>query len=352
MKLHVDLGNNAYDIHIERGLLSRAGELLALSRRVAIITDTGVPAAYAKAVAAQCRRPLIITVPEGESGKSLDSFTSIQKQLLDAHFTRSDAIVAVGGGVCGDLAGFCAATYMRGIDFYNIPTTLLSQVDSSVGGKTAVNLAGYKNMIGSFYQPKAVLIDPDVLSTLPPRQLACGMAEVIKMAATRDAALFASLEEGEPYHNIEEIIHRALSVKAAVVAADEREADLRKVLNFGHTIGHAIEHLYGEKESDPALHLYHGECVSVGMLPLCEGETKARVAALLKKYALPTLPPPWQNGVPAGMADTLTSAVLHDKKATGDSVSFVFCPRIGEFRFEKRGEAQISAMIADWLSQF
>ncbi len=352
MKLYLDLPGGSYDILIEEGILTRASEHLSLDRKVAIITDDGVPSRYAEAVATCCKHPTVITLPQGEASKSLDSFTDIQQLLLTGGFTRSDAIVAVGGGVCGDLAGFCAATYMRGIDFYNIPTTLLSQVDSSVGGKTAVNFAGYKNMIGSFYQPKKVLIDPAVLSTLPPRQLACGMAEVIKMAITRDAALFEKLEQTAPYTDLSQVIYSALAIKAAVVAADEKEGGLRKVLNFGHTAGHAIEHLYGfDGAAEGEDLLYHGECVAIGMLPLTAPAIRQRLQTVLTKYNLPLLPPAWKNGFSDGMAEVLTEAILHDKKAGEGAVSFVLCDGIGTHRFEKLDQASILQLMNSWTEQ-
>ena len=311
---HVSHASGAYDIVIERGLLSRVGKLIPLDRRVLILTDDGVPAAYAATVAAQCAHPTVVTVPQGEGSKSIETFADLCRRMLEAGFTRTDAVVAVGGGVCGDLAGFVASAFMRGVDFYNIPTTLLSQVDSSVGGKTAVNLGGIKNCVGAFYQPKAVLIDPDVLATLPPRQLSSGMAEVIKMAATSDAALFADLENGLGETNIEETIARALAIKQSVVEADEREGGLRRVLNFGHTIGHGIESCGG---------LYHGECVALGMLPMCAPAVRERLLALYRRYGLPTTAQVDPHRV--------TAAILHDKKLDGSTLRTVYVPAVGEF---------------------
>ncbi|MBR3936018.1 MAG: 3-dehydroquinate synthase, partial [Oscillospiraceae bacterium] len=172
--INLPLGN--YDITIERGVLKRAGEIINLDRRVLIVTDSGVPEEYAKTVADQCKAPFVITVPMGEESKSLGTFEKLCAAMLEHGFDRSDCVVAVGGGVVGDLSGFAAASYMRGIDFYNIPTTVLSQVDSSVGGKTAVNFGKIKNIIGAFYQPKAVLIDPDTLKTLSERHFSNGLA--------------------------------------------------------------------------------------------------------------------------------------------------------------------------------
>ena len=261
MTLHMNLAENGYDITVARGALARVATLFNLDRRVLVLTDSGVPAAYAAAVAATCREATVVTIPEGEGSKSLDTLGALLSRMIEAGLTRTDALVAVGGGVVGDLGGYAAASYMRGIDFYNIPTTLLSQVDSSIGGKTAVNHGAVKNIVGAFYQPRGVLIDPDLLSTLPARQMASGMAEIIKMAATCDANLFADLEADDPYAHLEEIIPRALAIKQRVVEEDPTERGLRRVLNFGHTVGHGIE-------AAAQGSLYHGECVALGMLPM------------------------------------------------------------------------------------
>ena len=196
MKIPMDLGENSYDILVERGILSRAGTELRLDRRVLVVTDTMVPPIYAETVARQCRAPVIYTIKAGEGSKSLDTFGKLLQTMLDHGFSRRDCVVAVGGGVVGDLSGFAASAYMRGIDFYNIPTTLLSQIDSSIGGKTAIDFGGVKNIVGAFYQPKKVLIDPELLRTLPPRQLSNGLAEAVKMAMTSDAGLFRLFETG------------------------------------------------------------------------------------------------------------------------------------------------------------
>ena len=194
MIIHMNLGQDSYDIVVERGVLTKANQHLNLNRRVLIVTDEGVPSEYAKTLAAQCRDSVICTIDQGESSKSLSVFEKLLHVMLDRDFSRKDCVVAVGGGVVGDLSGFAASAYMRGIDFYNIPTTLLSQIDSSIGGKTAINFGGVKNIVGAFYQPKKVLIDPDLLKTLPSRQIANGLAEAIKMSLTSDKELFELFE--------------------------------------------------------------------------------------------------------------------------------------------------------------
>ena len=263
MTINVELGKNSYDILIARGALGRVDKELNLNRKVLVLTDNGVPKAYSEQVGALCKEPFIYTVEQGEGSKSVETWKKVLEFMLENGFNRGDCVVAVGGGVVGDLAGFVAASYMRGIDFYNIPTTLLSQVDSSVGGKTAVNLGGVKNIVGAFYQPKKVIIDPEVLKTLPERQISSGLAEAVKMALCFDIELFELFENGDISANTDTIIEKSIKIKRDVVEKDEKEASLRRVLNFGHTLAHGIE-AQGS--------LYHGECVALGMLPMCSPE--------------------------------------------------------------------------------
>ena len=237
-QLRMELGENSYDIFLENGLLDRASSLLRLDRKVLIVTDDGVPDEYAKRLAAQCTVPVIVRLPQGEGTKSLEMFRLLLERMLKEGFTRTDCVAAIGGGVIGDLAGFAAASYMRGIDFYNIPTTALSQIDSSIGGKVTVNLAGVKNIVGAFYQPRRVLIDPQLLSTLPARQLSSGLAEAIKAGVVADEALLELFEQTDARNRMEEVLMRSLRFKKKIVEQDERETGLRKLLNFGHTIGH------------------------------------------------------------------------------------------------------------------
>ena len=319
--VHVNLPSGGYDIIIENGVLKKAGALLNLDRKVLIVTDSGVPAEYAKTVAAQCRSPYIATVPEGEESKALDIFEELCRAMLEHGFSRTDCVVAVGGGMVGDLAGFAAASYMRGIDFYNIPTTVLSMTDSSVGGKTAVNLGGIKNIVGAFYQPKAVLIDPETLKTLSERHFSNGLAEAVKMALTFDEELFRLFEEEDAHEHIETIIRRSIEIKAEVIEKDEKESGLRKVLNFGHTIGHAIE------SAEELGGLYHGECVALGMIPMCAPKVRAKLLPVLKKLDLPT--------EYSGDAEKLIAAASHDKKFSGDKITVITIPEIGRFETEK-----------------
>ena len=321
MTIHMNLGEDSYDIVVERGILSNANKYLNLNRRVLVVTDSGVPEEYAKALASQCKEGIIYTVPMGETSKSLDVFGKVLGTMLDNGFSRKDCVVAVGGGVVGDLSGFAASAYMRGIDFYNIPTTLLSQIDSSIGGKTAINFGGVKNIVGAFYQPKKVLIDPNLLKTLPSRQISNGLAEAIKMALTSDKELFDIFENKDIEENIDEIIIRSLNIKKNVVEQDEKESGLRKILNFGHTIGHGIE------SSEEMSELYHGECVALGMIPMCSNTIRPRLIKVLKKCGLyRTLKYDWNK---------ITEAAFHDKKADGDTVTITTVNEIGSFEMKK-----------------
>lgn len=324
MNIPVSLGKDSYNITLERGCIKKAHEIFSLRRKVLIVTDEGVPFAYAQSVAKGCSEPVVVTVEAGESSKNLDNFKMLCETMLQKGFNRKDCVVAVGGGVVGDLAGFAAACYMRGIDFYNVPTTLLAQVDSSVGGKTAVDLGEIKNIVGAFYQPKAVLIDPEVLDTLSKEQLACGAAEIIKMAAAFDPALFKLIEEKGIEDNLDEVIAASLKIKAEVVSKDEKESGLRKALNFGHTIGHGIESVTG---------MLHGQCVALGMIPMTKAPVRDRLVSVLEKNNLPTLLHTDSRKV--------IDAVMHDKKAEGNFLVTVQLEEIGSFKFVNMDKSRL-----------
>ena len=386
----------SYSITIAPGALAQAGKLFALERKVLVVTGEGVPRQYAEAVLAQCCEGHLLVIPEGESNKTLNSVELILGALLEHGFTRGDALVAVGGGVVGDTVGFAAACYMRGIDWYNVPTTLLSQVDSSVGGKTGVNLHGVKNIVGAFHHPCGVIIDTRTLDTLSPRLFSEGLAEVIKMAATSDAALFKTLEQTNDIRSIlPDIITSALRIKISVVESDPTEHGLRAVLNFGHTVGHAIEaagqaqtraasvstvaadnsgvapqapvsvstlgHVRGRGpqaersgRDEPALRakisgaeapegiqnggsFYHGEAVAIGMMFMSSGEALERIEKVLKKYGLPT--------EDSFSVDELMEFASHDKKKRGGKVKLVKVDEIGSFRFEEAGPEELRQII-------
>ena len=321
MILTMELGDDSYDIVVERGALKRAGELLNLDRKVFIVTDSGVPAVYAETVAARCRESRIFTFPRGEASKNMDTFREMLGAMLEASLTRGDCVAAVGGGVAGDMAGFAAACYMRGIDFYNIPTTLLSQVDSSIGGKTAIDFNGVKNIVGAFYQPKKVIIDPDTLDTLDKREMGAGLAEAIKMAATSDPELLSFIESSTDLESdISRIIMGALLIKKNVVEQDPHEHGMRKILNFGHTVGHAIESYYKGK-------YLHGECVAMGMMYMCAPQVRERLEAVLRRYDIPV-------SCDAG-ADELMPYVKHDKKMGAGTISVIYLPQVGKAEIRK-----------------
>lgn len=320
MSIKVNVQNHPYDVTIASGALQNIASLIDLDRKVLVITDDGVPKEYAQAVANVSKQPTLITLKSGEDSKSFDNFKAILQTMLQNNFTREDCVVAVGGGVVGDISAFCASCYMRGVDFYNIPTTLLAMIDSSIGGKTAIDFCGVKNVVGSFYQPKAVVIDIDTLKTLDKRQLHAGLVEGIKMGATSSKELFECIKNSENLQeNLQFIIEKSLEIKRDVVEKDTFEKGLRRVLNFGHTVGHAIESaMDGE--------LLHGECVGIGMLSCSSKEVRGEIACVLKKYDLPT-------EVNCDR-ERLYSLIAHDKKATSDGVCAVVVDQIGSFRFE------------------
>ncbi len=310
---------SSYEIVIENGTLGKIASHLNLKRKVMIVSDSGVPEQYVKAVANECLKPHVFVFPQGENSKNIKVLESILSAMIQHKFTRGDCVVAVGGGVVGDIGGFAASCYMRGIDFYNIPTTLLSQVDSSIGGKTAINYGEIKNSIGAFYMPKKVVIDPSLLETLDKRQLNSGFAEVIKMAATSDAALFELLEKTEAgIPLVKQVIEPALHIKREIVENDPFETGLRKVLNFGHTVGHAIEALSFGK-------LYHGECVALGMLTVCSPEVKERLLKLYRKFGLPTKTD--------CRGEDVVNMICLDKKNTADGVITVWVDTVGSYEF-------------------
>lgn len=329
--VHVSTGK-PYDIFIERGILGSAAEYaksLSSAEKITIVSDTNVAPLYLEAL----KNPLenagfevnSFVYEAGEKSKHLGTIAEIYNSLADFKMTRKDIIIALGGGVCGDMAGFAAASYLRGIDFIQIPTSLLSQVDSSVGGKTGVDLPQGKNLVGAFHQPIAVLIDPDMLKTLPDEFITDGMGEVIKYGCIKDAEFFEFLESENALENIESVIETCVKIKRDVVSRDEREKGERMLLNFGHTLGHAIEKLTGYGE------ITHGMAVAIGMAMIAKaGEkngiteigTYECIVRLCKKYNLPV-------ETSLGVHE-IVEAARSDKKSAGDSVNLVLLKKIGE----------------------
>lgn len=332
MIISVSTSTGKYNIYIERGILNSVRDIFNLSRKVLIVTDSGVPQCYLETVASQCKEPYTVVIRQGEASKCFENYKMLLSKVVQYGFTRSDCVVAVGGGVVGDLAGFVASSYMRGVDFYNIPTTVLSQVDSSIGGKVAIDFEGYKNIVGAFYPPKGVLIDSNTLSTLPKRQISNGLAESVKMALTSDRELFELFEKGNTCDDIDEIIIRSLMIKKAVVEADEKEGGLRKILNFGHTLAHAIE---SQNKMD---NLYHGECVALGMLPMCSDEVRNRLIKVLKTLNLPC--------EFNADKDVIFEAIKHDKKMSGDKLTVIYVPQVGEYTMKTINYEQITEMLS------
>ena len=327
-KVHVSSSGGGYDV-VFGAKIDDAGKYFDLGRKVLIVTDRNVYP-YTSKLTANMSGYRVLTFPAGETTKCENSLSRIWRECCDFGMTRTDCIVALGGGVVGDLAGFAAATYMRGIDFYNIPTTVLSQVDSSVGGKTAIDFGGYKNIVGAFHSPRGVLIDPSVLKTLDKRQYANGVAEAVKMAATFDKDLFERFEKEDASP---ELIKEAVKIKIGVVEEDERESGLRRVLNFGHTIAHAIESTVGFED------VLHGEAVAIGMIPMAKGEAKDRLRAVLGKNSLPT-------ALPVSPRE-LTDAVYHDKKMSGGTLSCVVCPEIGKYEIVKMTPEEFEGYVTE-----
>lgn len=332
MILNITTRTGSYPVILERDGIKRANQVWDLNRKCMIVTDENIPKELVETLACQCGEAVIHTIVPGEKSKTLAVWEEILSKMLTCSFTRRDCVIALGGGVVGDLAGFVASAFLRGVDFYNIPTTLLSQVDSSIGGKVAVNHLGLKNMIGAFYPPKGVLVDITTLKTLPKRHFSAGMAEVIKMAMTFDAALFSRLEQMSPQEDLEGIVEAGLRIKQKVVEEDEREAGLRRVLNFGHTFAHAIES-ESHKRGDP---LFHGECVSLGMIPMCSEGVRERLLPLLERFSLPTSCLfSWE---------TLAGHMQHDKKMDGNEIWVIRVEEIGSFEMEKIPFAQLEAV--------
>lgn len=318
MEMNIQLAEKKSRIYIERDCRLNLERYISLDCKVMIITDEGVPEKYHEEVLRQCKEGHLFVVKQGEESKSLEVYEQILQKLLELDFSRKDLVLALGGGVIGDLSGFVAGTFKRGMRFASIPTTTLSQIDSSIGGKVAVNMGQVKNVVGTFYHPEAVLIDLNTLSTLPRRHYYNGLVEAVKAGLIGDADLFELFEKSEHIEeDLEEIIVRALRVKKNVVEKDEKEENLRKILNFGHTIGHAIESIY---------HLegyYHGECVGIGMMMILEKEEiRERLRKVLCKLNVPL------------SAKYDVEEVIHfikkDKKANGKYVTVVQVDKVGE----------------------
>ena len=336
-KIKVELGSNSYEVYIGSGLLAQAGRRLkenGFSGKLVIITDPTVNRLYGEALNQSFTKEglsvITLLVPEGEDQKSLETAGRLYHELTNSYAERTTPILALGGGVISDLTGFVAATYLRGVPLLQIPTTLLAQVDSSIGGKVAVDHGQLKNKIGAFYQPRLVIADTDTLRTLPTRELANGLAEVIKSAAIRDKKFFVfleknldrikSLDEGA----LEEVVFQSVRIKAEVVEKDERDTGLRSILNYGHTIGHAVE-------SASDFKVEHGGAIAIGMVAAARISNKmgilnknelVRLESIIEKAGLPT-------EMPNLKVEKIIQAMKHDKKVLQDKLRFVLLKSIG-----------------------
>jgi 3-dehydroquinate synthase len=344
-KIRVELAERSYDIIIGSNILDKLGEnlkALNLSPRVAIVSNPTIFSLYGERISESVKKSgfhaLTVTIPDGEEYKDLLRVQHIYDELLAHKLDRSSALIALGGGVIGDMTGFAASTYMRGISYVQVPTTLLAQVDSAVGGKTGVNHSLGKNMIGTFWQPALVWIDVETLQTLPKREVLSGLAEVIKYGVIYDKGLFDFIETNRDMilnldrNALTHIIKRSCKIKAEVVAKDERESGLRAILNYGHTIGHAIETVTGYTQ------FLHGEAVAIGMyreavlshlLGFIPQEQVSRIKAVIDSYGLPSAMPPDLN------VDKLLASMQLDKKTEAGQLKFILPEKIGAVRIHK-----------------
>jgi len=353
--VNVNLGERSYPIYVGAGILDNLGQQLqksGLAGKVAVVTNPTVAQLYLDAVHASLDdvgfEVVPILVPDGEEHKTFKSLTTIYDRLIAERCERKSSVLALGGGVIGDLAGFAAATYLRGVPYVQVPTTLLAQVDSSVGGKTGLNHENGKNLIGAFYQPKLVLIDVKVLASLPRRELVAGLAEVIKYGIIEEPLLFRELEKNLAKiialdrELLQRVIVTSCSIKARIVETDEREENQRAVLNFGHTIGHALEAATDYRE------FLHGEAVGIGMVKatmlsvqhgFCYQQTFERILKIIRHAGLP-------SEIPAGLSpQSVIKAMQLDKKATGGRIKFVMSEGIGKTRFHWLSPGEVLAAL-------
>ncbi|BDG60287.1 3-dehydroquinate synthase [Caldinitratiruptor microaerophilus] len=369
--VRVELGERSYRIHIGSGILADLGhivrETLPRATRALVVTDEGAGPHYLDRALAALRAAGIeagsATVPAGEPAKTLSEAARLYEACLDTGLDRDGCVVALGGGAVGDLAGFVAATFLRGVDFVQVPTTLLAQVDASIGGKVAVNLPRGKNLVGAFHQPRAVVADVTTLATLPAREYVAGLAEVVKHALLRDRGLFALLEDetsavlARDPALLEDLVERNCRIKGAVVSADEREGGLRAILNLGHTVGHGVEAVLGRVEkgepgATPREGLLHGECVSIGLIAaawlsrragvLAQDDLPGRLEDLLRRLTLPVRLPPGTD------LAAVREAMRYDKKARAGRLRWVLPVRVGQVQVtEHVRDEDVEAVLAD-----
>ncbi|MDD7735906.1 MAG: 3-dehydroquinate synthase [Bacillales bacterium] len=334
MELEVKLSEKSYKVVLQRGILNNLNSYYDFNnRKVLVITDDGVPSIYSEKVVNQISNSYLLVLKQGEQTKSIDSFIKIQTFLLENNFSRNDIVIALGGGVIGDLSAFCASTYKRGIKFINIPTTSLSQIDSSVGGKTAIDFLDTKNIIGTFYQPEIVLIDFDTLKTLPSRHLYNGLVEALKMGLILDEELFNIFKKNEYLSRIEEVIYLSIKRKIEVVQKDEKESFYRMILNFGHTLAHPFESV------NKLENILHGEAVASGMLYMIDDQKlKKEVYRIIKTMNI--------SLVRDYSLEEVFDYLVNDKKADTNYINVVLVKNVGQGQIVKMTYEELKERIA------
>ena len=333
MKIELHGINNTYPLICERGVLSSCSSYFDKNKKVLIVTDENIPSSYYQDILNNIEQSYVYILPPGEKSKSFDNYLKIQSRLVELSFTRNDVIVSCGGGVVSDLTGFVASTYKRGIKWISIPTSALSMIDASVGGKTAVDFDSIKNVIGTFYSPSLLLLDMDALKSLPQRELTNGLFEALKMGFIMDKSILELMED--PFNNLEEIIVKSIIAKDEVVAIDPKEENLRRILNFGHTIGHALESYFSLGET-----LKHGEAVGYGMRFVIDDSLKEALKHYSSKLNLP------QINISKSDIPSLMKYIKNDKKASNKGVSFVFVDSSYKTNIKSLNNEEIERLIA------
>lgn len=328
MELRVNLRENSYSIVLGSNLIKNIDKYYSLNSKVLVITDSNIPSLYSDLITNKCKEGYQYIIKEGEESKNINNYLEINKFLLDNNFSRHDLIIAVGGGVVGDLSAFVASTYKRGINFINVPTSTLAMIDSSVGGKTAINFEGVKNALGSFYQPKLVVIDFDVLKTLNERHFNNGLVEALKMGFIKDKSIIDLFSDYK--NNIKDIIIKSLKAKIEIVELDEKENNIRKILNFGHTLGHAFE---------MSSNLLHGEAVGLGMYYVLNGNLKEKMKDILNQLQI--------NVNQKFNKDKVLKLVMNDKKVNNNTIDLITVEELGKANITNIDIKKIEAILKE-----
>ena len=328
MELRVNLKENSYSIVLGNNLIKNIDKYYSLNSKVLVVTDSNIPSIYSDLITNKCKEGYQYIIKEGEESKNINNYLEINKFLLDNNFSRHDLIIAVGGGVVGDLSAFVASTYKRGINFINVPTSTLAMIDSSVGGKTAINFEGVKNALGSFYQPKLVVIDFDVLKTLNERHFNNGLVEALKMGFIKDSSIIDLFSDYK--NNIKDIIIKSLKAKIEIVELDEKENNIRKILNFGHTLGHAFE---------MSSNLLHGEAVGLGMYYVLNDNLKEKMKDILNLLKI--------NVNQKFNKDKLLKLVMNDKKVNINTIDLITVEELGKANITNIDIKKIEAILKE-----